>query len=138
MIGATLPAWFVWTRNVSALLIAVSCLLTLTAQRYIARRYEDETALAKLRFFQNPLLFALKPGLRASVKRVVYTMHVFMIWVLPDGLRRRLPAFSDVRTRSDVTSHFSGFEIALCAFIGVCGVVGIVTALGAAVTRPFL
>src|SRR5256885_1352273 len=78
------PSWFTWIRNLAALLLILFWLTILLFQRrYIIRRYEEETPLSRLRFFQNPLLLTFKPSLQRSLKRGIYTMHVFMARVLP-------------------------------------------------------
>ena len=133
------PSWFTWIRNLAALLLILFWLTILLFQRrYIIRRYEEETPLSRLRFFQNPLLLTFKPSLQRSLKRGIYTMHVFMARVLPSPWLKRLRSFSDVGERDEILRYFSRSEVAIAVVAGSMAVLGMILAVAAAAIRPFI
>jgi hypothetical protein len=133
------PWWFTWIRNLAALLLILCWLTVVLFQRsYIINRYEQETPLSKLRFFQNPLLLTFKPGLQRSLKRFIYTMHVFLARVLPSLWLKGLRSFSDVGERDEILRHFSRREVAIAVIAGTMAVLGMLLAVAAVAIRPFI
>jgi hypothetical protein len=114
------PEWFEALRDVMGISTVVAMLLTwLVQRRYIVRRYEKETELSKLKCFANPTLDMFEGFFRNPTFAGIYTLHLFLIWALPDGVRMRMPALSDVRDRATVLRHFTRGELVLSVVVGL-------------------
>lgn len=61
MSGGELATWFVWMRTIAALSFVLSWLLVWLFQRYIIRRYEEETALGLAGLAVGIVVLALSP-----------------------------------------------------------------------------
>lgn len=139
MRGSIHASWFLWTRNLAALGLFLFWLCLLIFQRrYIIRRYEEETALSKLRFFENPLLTYFKPSLQRSVKNTLYTGHVFLARALPDSWLKRLRSFSDVTDRNEILRHFSRGEVAIAVFAMTLGLASLAVGVVVLFLSPFV
>lgn len=132
------PVWYEVVGYGGVLVALLAYLLIHTSQRYIVRRYEEETSLSKLHFFSYATWLGMfTPGMQKSLKRGLYTLHVFMAKVLPDAWMRRLRSFSDVTDRQEILKHFSKGEVALAVVIGAMFVAFMISLVIFFALKPF-
>jgi hypothetical protein len=113
--------------------VAGMLLIWLLQRRYIVRRYEKDTELSRLKFFANPTFKMFDGFFRGPTFAGLYTMHLFLIWALPDGMRARLPTCSDVSDKHAVLQHFSRGERVLSVVSGLLVSIALVSLVVVAV-----
>lgn len=88
--------------------------LVLSVQRFIVKRYEQETPLSKMRFFNEYLSFT--KALPAFFKSSIYTCHLILFvwgWKIIKRIKKkkRVRYYDDIETPEDVLKYFSTKEI---------------------------
>lgn len=113
-----MPAWF----NITVLAVLVFCAILfhvlLLAQGYLIKRYEQETTLSRTNFFQNSTMALVLAKTWRLHKIAHYSLHLFLVWELPQALFRRCKSLSDLPDKNYVLRHFSRSELALSIMFG--------------------
>ena len=96
-------------------------------QRFIVRRYVQETALSDTIFFNRHAVFI--KGLPDFLSAGFYAAHLLTFvwgWKVVQYLKQRrsqIPYFDDINGPQCVTDHFSKQEIARVKWLFFCGIV---------------